>query len=108
MPTEVDALINEAFQLLRAISFITPAVAFLLNLINPRRREGREEYDIKLFPWILGSFILLILAGVADVSFLIFKIAWLLLIVKSSLLIGLLCLLWATLRLFYVVVIRAR
>jgi hypothetical protein len=101
MSTEANALINEAFQLLRAISFITPAVAFLLNLINPRRREGREEYDRKLFAWILGSFILLIVAGVVDVSFLIFKIAWLLLIVEFSLLIGLLCLLWATVHLFF-------
>lgn len=95
--TNEDALVNEAFNLLRTISFVTPAIALLLTLINPRK-EGREHIDTVLFPKVLQSFICLVFAGIVNVIFLITPIGFLLVAVKILFLLGMIILLYATSR----------
>lgn len=93
--------VEEGFQLLRAIAFITPAIALLLNLINPLRRERREESDKILFRWILASFTFLILAGIVDVTFLVLENFPPLFVVKGLIIGGMLILLYPTMYLLF-------
>jgi hypothetical protein len=99
MPT--DPIVEEAFQLLRAISFVTPAIALLLNLINPFRRDNRENIDIILFRWLLVSFTFLILAGIVDVGVLTLPKLIPIVIVKILFLLGMIIFLYPTIRLMF-------